>query len=71
MNSILEEDIKNIADSKLVNWEEFNNKSILNNRSNWSYLFYYDKSFLQKEIKFKNVFISAKQRKCKANVWRK
>ena len=29
MNSILEEDIKNIADSKLVNWEEFNNKSIL------------------------------------------
>ena len=61
MNSILEEDIKNIADSKLVNWH----------RSNWSYLFYYDKSFLQKEIKFKNVFISAKQRKCKANVWRK
>ena len=29
MNSILEEDIKNIADSKLVNWQEFNNKSIL------------------------------------------
>ena len=29
MNSILEEDIKNIADSNLVNWQEFNNKSIL------------------------------------------
>ena len=29
MNSILEEDIKNIADCKHVNWQEFNYNSIL------------------------------------------
>ncbi|EKC54417.1 hypothetical protein OBE_12100, partial [human gut metagenome] len=55
MNSILEEDIKNIADSKLVNWEEFNNKSILITGATGLICSIMIKAFCKKEIKFKNV----------------